>query len=255
MDLKFELGDPVRPCGHAIIYFTDPADPEKSSATYIILLPVTVDIKKYVPPFLAGQIEGMSSADMSAFAFPPAPEAVESASWVRSVAEARGDDLIYGGRGSANDAPALMGRVSEIMTEYRQLYAARRIGAAPNSGGRSEEPAAPVEDVVYSLMSEADLLTELTTLTGRLRYAVEGGDRATAAETEARIRAIGYRVPENRRISRLAEVASNPSPKSSALAQLYVERAYALFREDYLRVKTLEKQIADLEAEHGRATG
>lgn len=207
-----------------------------------------VDIKKYVPPFLAGQIASMSAADMTAFAFPPAPEPVQSAAWVRAIAEARCDDLLYAGPGGAKDAAMLMGRVSEIVAEYRRLYTDRGLDGEKIPSDASEGlPAAPVEDVVYGMMSEADLLTELTTLVGRLRYAVEGGDRATASETEGKIRAIGRRLPENRRISGLAEIALDPSPKSSMLAQLYVERAYALFREDYLRVKGIEKQIAQVE--------
>lgn len=249
MDLNFERGDPARPCGHALIYFSGPA-PDSASATYVILLPVLVDIKKYVPPFLAGQIEGMSAADMTAFAFPPVPEPVQGAAWVRAIAEARGDDLLYAGPGgSANDTAMLMGKVGEIVAEYRRLYTSRGLaGEKSLADAQGGLPSAPVEDVLYSLMNEADLLTELTTLIGRLRYAVEGGDKAAASETEGKIRALGRRLPENRRISRLAEIAKEPSPKASLLAQLHVERAYALYREDYLRVKGIEKQIAQTEA-------
>ena len=119
------------------------------------------------------------------------------------------------------------------------------------AAGEAQEEAtaaAPVEEVVYGLMSEPDLLAELTTLAGRLRYASEGGDRATADEAAAKMRAIGRRVPANRRIGRLTEVAADASPAAADLPQLYLERAYALYREDYLRVKALEGRIAELEA-------
>ncbi len=248
MTLNFERGDPAAPAGHALLYFTDSSDPGKASATYVVLLPVMVDIRKYVPPFLAGQVEGISASDLSAFAFPPAPEPVESVDWVRRTAEARGDDLISGGAADSRNPVLMMARTGEIVAEYRRLYADR---TAPASGApasvSSEGSAAPVDDVVYGFMGEADLLAELSTLVGRLRYAVEGRDTATAAETRAKIQAIGNRLPANRRIARLIEIVADPLPRASGTAQLYVERAYALFREDYLRVKTLDAQIAGLE--------
>jgi hypothetical protein len=248
MTLNFERGDPAAPTGHALLYFTDSSDPGKASATYVVLLPVMVDIRKYVPPFLAGQVEGISASDLSAFAFPPAPEPVESADWVRRTAQARGDDLISGGAADSRNPVLMMARTGEIVAEYRRLYTGRTAPApgAPASV-TSEGPAAPVDDVVYGLMGEADLLAELSTLVGRLRYAVEGRDTATAAETRAKVQAIGNRLPANRRIDRLVELAADTSPRASGIAQLYVERAYALFREDYLRVKTLDAQIAGLE--------
>jgi hypothetical protein len=244
--LNFERGDPAAPAGHAILYFTDSKDAAKASATYIVLLPVMVDIRKYVPPFLAGQVEGVSAADLSAFAFPPAPEPVESADWVRRTAVGRGDDLISGGAADLRDPMLMMARTGEIVAEYRRLYAGRT-PAAPGAPASLEGAAAPVDQVVYGMMGEADLLAELSTLIGRLRYAVEGRDTATAAETRAKVQAIASRLPANRRADRLIEVAADPSPRASGIAQLYVERAYALSREDYLRVKALDEQIAGLE--------
>lgn len=241
--MNFELGVPAAPAGHALLYFTDPSDPRKAYATYLILLPVMVDIRKYVPPFLAGQVESVSSGDLSAFAFPPAPEPVESVDWVRRTAAERGDDLISGGPADTHNPVQMMARTGEIVAEYRRLYSGR-VPAAGGAVASRQGPAAPVDDVVYGFMAEADLLAELSTLIGRLRYAVEGRDTATVAETSSKVQAIARRVPANRRLDRLIEVASDPSPRAAGVAQLYVERAYALFREDYLRVKTLDEQIA-----------
>lgn len=245
MDLMFERGDPDAPRGHALIYFRDASDAGVVAATYVILLPVTVDLQKYVPPFLAGQIPGGDEGGLSAFAFPPAPEAVESRDWVLSTADARGDDVIYGGERPLSDPMALMGAVAEIVEEYGDRYDARAGEPAPSSGPDPEAalPAAAVDDVVYAMMSEADRLTELTKLTGRLRFAIEGGDRETAADANAHMRAVALHMPGNRRIDQLIEAAADPSEDSSKVAQLLLERAYALYREDYLRVKALDEEI------------
>ncbi|MBM3957570.1 MAG: hypothetical protein FJ313_05910 [Gemmatimonadetes bacterium] len=250
MDLRFERGDPRSPRGHAILFFRDTADPEAVAATYIVILPVAVDIARYVPPFLAGQVESMGASDFSAFALPPAPERVGSFSDLKRIAESRGDDLVFGGRGDLDNPAELLNEVGETVAEYARRYQewTGRLATEP-AGEAHEEPAGGVDDVVYALMSEADRLSELTSMTGRLRYAIEGGDRETAAEATTRIRAIARHMPPNRRAERLIELASDPSPKAAYLAQLYLERAYGLLREDYLRVKALDERITQAEAD------
>ena len=255
MDLQFERGDPQRPRGHAILFFRDSGDPEAVAATYLIVLPVSVDIARYVPPFLAGQVENLGASDFTAFALPPAPERVNSFSELTRVAEARGDDLLFGGHGSLDNPAELLNDVGEIIGEYTRRYQEWTGQPAPVSieqAGEEEPAAAGVDDVVYELMSEADRLTELTSMTGRLRYAVEGGDAATASDAKERIRAIARHMPANRHAERLIDLASDPSPQAASLAQLYLERAYGLLREDYLRVKALDERIAEAETDLAR---
>ncbi len=69
MDLNFERGDADSPRGHAVVYYRDPADPGKVAATYVIVLPVSVDFSKYMPPFLAGQVPNLGDKAITAFAF------------------------------------------------------------------------------------------------------------------------------------------------------------------------------------------
>ncbi len=249
MDLNFERGDANSPRGHALVYFRDTANPDTVSATYLILLPVSVDLQKYVPPFLAGQLPMGGEADLSAFAFPPAPEPVDSYEFLVSVAEARGDDLIFAGSKPLADAANMMGVIGEILSEYGDRY---RIGApsTPAIGVSSDaatavpgQPEFTVDDVMYAMMSEADQLGELTKLTGRLRFAAEGGDHDTAGEATAHMRAIAAHVADNRNINLLIDAALDKTEAGGKLAQLYLERAYALYREDYLRVKALDEGI------------
>lgn len=249
MDLKFEMGSPNSPRGHALVYFTDASDPSKIGASYIVVLPVNVDIAKYVPPFLAGQIESIGGSDMSSFSFPPAPEPVNSVKQVRAIAEIRHDDLLFGGARRLDNAVDLMGLVGEITAEYRRLYDAFAESLNPDDApalAADEDEQTGVDNFLYGLMSQSDLLKEVTNLVGKLRYAVEGGDKATAEECELRIRAAGRHMPDNRRADLLADAAAGRGPDAEELARLYVERAYGLLREDYRAVKGVEDRIRQL---------
>ena len=258
MTLEYHIGDSAKPKGHALIYFQDGSNPDRVGASYIVILPVSVDISKYVPPFLAGQVEQLGSGEMSSFAFPPAPEMVPSEKWLRETAANRGDDLLYGGVANLDDVTGLMEVVANISAEYASQYdshasirgesTSQQVESADTGSSLGEAAESTnVNDVVYSMMSEPDLLTELTTLMGRFQYESSGGDTAGASESEAKIRAIGKHVPENRRIDLLIEAATGGSEDSSKRAQLYLERAFAMYREDYTRVGVIEREIQALD--------
>jgi hypothetical protein len=261
MTLEYHIGDSTKPTGHALIYFQDGSKPDLVGAAYVVILPVSVDITKYVPPFLAGQVEQLGSGDMSSFAFPPAPEPVPSEAWLRETAQKRGDDLLFGGVVKLDDVTALMEVVAGISAEYAAQYdsltsvpstsdsqqsGSNALNGEPITEGSAPAPAADVNDVMYGLMSEPDLLTELTTLMGRFQYESSGGDTAGARESEAKIRAIAKHVPENRRIDLLIEAATDGRAESAKRAQLYLERAFAMYREDYTRVHVIEQEIQAL---------
>ncbi|MBM3959127.1 MAG: hypothetical protein FJ314_05050 [SAR202 cluster bacterium] len=251
MDLTFERGDKARPRGHAIVYVRDSANRDAVSATYVVILPVSVDIAKYVPPFLAQQVPTLGERGLTAFAFPPAPEPVASYELLVGIADARDDDLIFAGTRALSDAAFLLALVGEVAAEYSTRYeswAGAVRGKPESEGAEALTDAAGVDGILYGLMSEADRLNELTKLVGRMRYASEGGDSSTVDEAEARIKALAQHVPTNRKIDRLLVAALSKSPEGSRLAQLYLERAYCLLREDYLRVKTLDGEIVKLEA-------
>lgn len=255
MALEFIKGNPDAPVGHAIVYFNDSSDPGKTGATYIMILPISVDVAKYVPPFLSGHLESMGSSDVSGFAFPPAPEPVEDVDFITRIAEMRGDDLIFGGSGNLEDTPELMSRVGEMVAEYHQAYQ-ESVPTQQETPQEADSPAvSEIDEVMYDMMGEADLLGEMSTLVGRLRYASEGGDKATIDESIARLLAIGNRLPENRRVDRIVAAATAMDDKSADLIRLYVDRAYALLREDYRRVGTLEAQIAELGESAADANG
>ena len=262
MTLEYHIGNAADPKGHALIYFRDGSNPDQVGASYVVILPVSVDISKYVPPFLAGQVEQLGSGDMSSFAFPPAPEPVESEEWLRQTADKRGDDLLFGGAANLTDVTSLMEVVAGISAEYATEYDEknriagsdpRHVGAGSfdvEAIGDSAPIDADVNDVMYSMMSEPDLLTELTTLMGRFQYESSGDDSVGARESESKIRSIAKHIPDNRRIDLLIEAATEGSETSAKKAQLYLERAYAMYREDYTRVHTIEQEIQALASDY-----
>lgn len=247
MALNFERGQTGSPRGHAFVYFSDAANPGTIAATYLVVLPVSVDFAKYMPPFLVGQVPDMGEDGITAFAFPPAPEPVGDLTELMAMADRRDDDLINGGTASLSDAMHLMTVVGEIVEEYTALCNDAGSSVLGNQEDQApealESPDAGVDDVVYGLMSEADQLGELTKLVGRLRFATEGGDSPTADDASGRIRSLGRHMPSNRHIDQLLDAAQSTSPDGAKLAQLYLERAYSLLREDYLRVKSIDDEI------------
>ena len=248
MAITFELGDPERPRGHALVFFRDARDAGSVAASYVVALPLEVDIARYVPPFLAGQLEGLSTSDMSSFTFPPAPERVDGGlEWVLKVARARDDDVLDGGVANLDDATSIMTSLAQVAGQYLQLC--REAHPEPSLSEPSLETAedgAGVDQFVYELMSEPELLRELTALVGRLRFAVEGGDRDAREDAITRIHALGRSMPGNRQIDVLCDAAAGGGTKAAKVAQLYLDRAYALHSEDYLKVREIETQISTL---------
>jgi len=244
MALNFERGKPDSPRGHAFVYFNDAANPGTIAATYLVVLPVSVDFSKYMPPFLVGQVPDMGEDGITAFAFPPAPEPMANLAALQEMADRRHDDLLNAGTASLTDVMHLMTVVGEIVEEYAALC--NEAGSPildEQSPDALESADVGVDDVVYGLMSEADQLGELTKLVGRLRFATEGGDVPTAEDASGRIRSLGRHMPSNRHIDQLLDAAQSTSSDGAKLAQLYLERAYSLLREDYLRVKSIDDEI------------
>ncbi|MYA61123.1 MAG: hypothetical protein F4X94_00885, partial [Dehalococcoidia bacterium] len=112
MDFTFEKGSEQSPRGHALIYFHNSQDASELLATYMIVFPIQTDVSKYVPPFLLNQIGEMGANELSAFAFPPAPEPMADFDEIEKLAEAREDDIIYGGSINTTDVISMIGLVN-----------------------------------------------------------------------------------------------------------------------------------------------
>ena len=269
MDLVFDRGDSQNPRGHALLYFRVDTEPDKVYATYVVTLPVKSDLTKYVPPFLASHLGNMPFSDLSAFAMPPVPEAVNSFEELERLSQLREDDLVYGGSMFSFDLPRMMETATEAVQVYSSLCsealgmistpaegAAEAIGeelretlevaAVPEIEPEPEpEPddSLNVNEVLFSFMSESDKLGELSRLLGRLRFAVDGADQSEADEVGAEITVLARHLPENFKVRDLLNVAKDNSERSSQLAKLYIDRCFRLSAGDAGAATELDAQI------------
>ena len=123
MAIDFERGDPNAPKGHALLYFRSSLNPEEILGTYVICFPISFDVAKYVPPFLMGQVSGIDPKDMSALAYPPAPEKLDGHSALVKLAASREDDVLFCGTLDPSDVPAGMMAVNDAVRDYNEKYA------------------------------------------------------------------------------------------------------------------------------------
>ena len=267
MDLVFDRGDSQHPRGHALLYFRVDTEPDKVYATYVVTLPVKSDLTKYVPPFLASHLGNMPLSDLSAFAMPPVPEAVNSFGELERLSQLREDDLVYGGSMFSFDLPRMMETATEAVQVYSSLCsealgmistpaegAAEAIGeelretlevaAVPETEPEPEpDDSLNVNEVLFSFMSESDKLGELSRLLGRLRFAVDGADQSEADEVGAEITVLARHLPENFKVSDLLNVAKDNSERCSQLAKLYIDRCFRLSAGDAGAATELDAQI------------
>jgi len=244
MTLSFELGKIESPRGHALLYFKDSVQGD-FYATYIVILPITVDVSKYVPPFLMNQVGEFGPGDMSAFAFPPAPEQVEGYDYLVDLAKKRQDDLLDGGEVTGTDVSSSMMKVNDVVQEYLELYEERYEIEALTLDESESASELHVNDVLYSMMTEPDRLNELTKLVGRLRYAVESSEESIVKEVQSDINALSGYLPVSFQIQNLLEWAGKVSDQSSYMTDLYLKRCFHLSREEYKELGEVEARIND----------
>ncbi len=274
MALQFEIGDPLRPRGHALLYYRVDTEPDNVYGTYIVTLPITADLTKYVPPFLAAHLGSGDTGPLTnfaAFAMPPMSELVEGGyERLVQLANLRNDDLVYGGNMFSYDLARMMESVAAAVQEYSDAWS-QTSGASEGGGatlpaddaaiplGAPDSPfadAAPtrgdsdglgVNEVLWSFMSEGDRLAEMGRLLGRLRFAQEGNDTAAIDEITAEMTALGRHLPDEFSIGTLVANAGAAGPVAAQLAQLYLDRCYRLSSGDSEQVRRIDEAIRNLE--------
>ncbi len=248
MSLVFERGEKERPRGHALLYFRSSQGEEEVWATYLLALPIPVNVSKYVPPFLTSQIANLSSSELSAFAFPPIPEKLGRFQDLLRLADLRDDDVLYGGTTDTSDVGSLLFAVNETARGYADAYSSvvSRNSSASEPTAASDATAkgeTGYKEVVYGLISPSDRLAELGKLVGKLRYAVEGKDRNLEQEAEADIKALAKHLHENNKVDMILEAAKTPGEAGSRLADLYIKRCYLIAKEDYEGLRKVDESI------------
>jgi hypothetical protein len=245
MDLVFEHGDHAQPKGHAIIYFRSGSE---ILVSYIVVLPLTVDFAKYIPPVLASQVNAQGMEQFSAFAIPPIPENVHSYEFIDELSKSRSDDLIAGGEVVENDSLGCAQRVNDAVEAYTKLYHERATLTHEIPSIESNSSDLNVGEVLFSMMSEKDKLGELAKLVGKLQFAIEGNDSLLLLDVESEIHAFARHLPENYHVSRLIEVAKESVNQEPKLAQLYLERCYKLANNDYIGLQQVDTAIEELQS-------
>ncbi len=252
MDITFDRGNEDTPKGHAFVYFRNSADPDEVWASYIVMLPITVDVSKYAPPFLMSLIPDGSMQDMSSFAFPPAPEQMESFEQIQKLAEMRDDDVLFAGNVNTSDLPSMMLAAGDAVDKYTEMYkaVAEQAGLTGAASGDAalDEGSVGINEVMYGLMSDSDKLSELTTLVGKLRFAVDSNEVALINEAEADIAMLSRHLGFDHKIDRIVEGIKQGSEDARRLTMLYVQRCYCIVQEDYIMLGNVEQQIAAIEA-------
>jgi hypothetical protein len=249
MDLVFDRGDRQSPKGHALLYFRSSSNHDELWATYLVVLPITVDVSKYVPPFLMNQMGEVGAKDLSAFAFPPAPEKVPDYDHLEQMAGVRDDDILFGGTINPVDVASAMMSVNEAVAKYSEMYGSLAPAASELEPEADEAPdGASVNEVLYGLMSDGDRLSELTRLVGRLRDASENAEDRLSTEAEAEISLLARHLPENHQVRRLIEAAKLSGSRGAMLAGLYLQRCFHLVQEEYVKLGQVEQEIKVLES-------
>jgi hypothetical protein len=244
--LEFERGDRQRPKGHAILYFlVRGPEAEQVTATYLVVPPVALNMAKYMPPLLAANVPLQEMQNVAAVPLPPIPETVPSRFFIEQLAEARDDDILFGGELDPQNEQGALQTVGEVAQAYHSLW-------ADFAATLEKEPPVSERDLgpfLYSMMSERERLGELAKLMGTLRYHVEGHMAPLVAETTDQIRALAQHLPAKYATEELLRAASLPGEQGSRLSQLYMRRCYLLCDEDYRGLEQVEQQIKELRSQ------
>jgi len=111
-----------------------------------------------------------------------------------------------------------------------------------------------LSNVLYGFMGEPDKLNELSKLVGKLRFASEGWegfyDRYMIEEVESEILSLSMYLPDKYKIQAVMQSAKLWSDSGSVLTQLYLERCYKLYEQDYIELQNIEDKIEWLASRH-----
>lgn len=258
MQLRFELGDPQAPRGHAILYArAGGGGPERYMATYCVVMPIQFSIGKFLPPVLSGQLPLGGLGDLGAMSVVPMPpmlEDVPGLAALRQLAERRGDDLCDIGSLYAAEDAQRMAYAAEATQSYGELYERYHAGwpapaAEPGAGASVPLEGLSVEDVLAEMLPERDRLGELAKLIGQARYAIEVHDTRLRDEVADKMRRVARALPEKYRAESFLEAALREDATGAQLAELYLQRAYKLADEAYADIPPIEQKIRALRGE------
>ncbi len=243
MDLNFQIGSKDNPKGHALLFFLNKDNKNEVWGTYMITLPIEVDITKYMPPFLMNNTNQMNPSEFNSFAFPPSPEYIGDIEQINELATQRDDDLIDGGEIDINDNANNMMKVNDILSNYLDLYNSKTKEEVYELNESVEKEDTNVNNLMYEFMNVNDRMGELSKLLSKLLFAMENSQENLIEECENDILTLSKYYPENHKINKIVEYTKNN--KTSKIAELYFKRCLYLVKENYEKVQEYEKLIEE----------
>jgi hypothetical protein len=235
MNLRFEIGSDTDAAGHALVYFTSSSGPEVY-ATYVLVLPISLNLEKYVPPMFAQLMPTGEMGAETAAPMPPVAEEVAGIDWLRNLALARRDDLVDAGPLYSTDPANIMAMTQQAAADYGALY-------------HDKSPSSTAEEITdqgdqYANLSESERLSEMTRVVGRVR---DNSGTPAGDEAEDDLVRLASKMPSKYRASEIVAPAKIPGERGQQLATLHLQRMYKLLNEEYLDVADIERQIKELQ--------
>ena len=106
------------------------------------------------------------------------------------------------------------------------------------------------DENTYSLMNEANLLTELTKIIGEIDYAETNNEKDKIRIQVEKIKTIKDLLPTNRKIDEIIFHVKESNEKSKEIISILLLRAFSLLNEDYIKVQELENMLNSLNTEN-----
>ncbi len=239
------------------MFFRDGDTPDEVWATYLVVVPIKMDLGKYIPAAFASQLAGqLSTAGPSAYPLPPVPEKFDGGlAALERLAELRSDDLIDGGTLRMSDPLYALQPVTDIGTQYAErctayitaaTEAVESVESPGQSGGGGSSGGVDVDDLLLQVMPDREKIGRLARLTGTLRYALDGGDVRQIEETVSEMQRVARHLSDKFHPTELIAAAQSPDPRAAQLTEVYLERCYRLVDEDYAALAELDTRINEL---------
>jgi hypothetical protein len=106
-----------------------------------------------------------------------------------------------------------------------------------------------VDELFMSVMSDSEKVGRLAKMTGTVRYAVDGNDRALLDDTVQEMERIGRHLAFRYKVADLIAAAREPDSHNGRLAELLLQRCYKLAAEEYDALKAIDDEIDALKKE------
>lgn len=251
-ELQFDIGQPSKPRGHALIYMTNETT---TMVAYLMMLPFKLEIaniSKFLPKFLMEHLQNLGDDRHFSVVLTP-PTKIDSVEQAVKLAEVRSDDLVFAGEYDESDQNANLEKLNRTFEQYRDLCDEYDEKCGLGEIGKSEKAdELPWKSSLERELDEADelpvgeKLNKLTSLLGQIHDHLKHGDTGQVEEVHWQMRKLAEGVDARYGLDNLIKHGASLKPADQQLSRLYLTRAYQMDKEEYLLVEDTEKTISAL---------